>query len=315
MNNLKIFSGTASQCLTQQICQNYGVLPGKIDLVRFPSGESYCQFQENIRGEDVFLVQSVCNPVNETLMELLVMIDAAKRASAGRITVVAPYMGYMRADRKVKSRTPITAKLVADLLSTAGANRIIGMDFHSEQCQGFFNIPVDHLYAINLIYEKFRYEFDPKTLVIISPDVGGVKKATTLAKLLKCDVGFIMKKRLSDTEVASGGLIGNVDGLNVILLDDLTESCGTLLEAAEQCRKGGAANVFAAVSHFLLTNLGYVRLKNNNIINKVITTNSVDFEQNDLPIEILDVSFLFAKAIERIHNNQSLSCLFQVNGV
>jgi len=319
---LKVFAGSAGNDLAAEICTNLNIAQGQIYLHMFPSGEHYCQFNENIRGCDIFLVQPICNPAHERLMELLVMIDAAKRASAGRITVIAPYLGYLRQDRKTKSRTPITARLVADLLITAGAQRVVGMDFHCEQAQGFFNIPVDHLYAAPVIIDHLLADIKP---VIVSPDAGGIKRAAAFADAVETSFAFISKKRISDTEVKVYGIVGEIKDQDVLIVDDMTESCGTLIEAAKTCREHGAKNVRAAVTHAMLNHAAFQRLKTaftDGILSELIITNTavdnktVDIirEQTANKVTVLSVAPLLATAISHINQDLSITELFKIKG-
>jgi ribose-phosphate pyrophosphokinase len=313
-NQLKVFSGSSNPDLAAAICKELSIEPGDVYLHRFPSGEPYCQFRENIRGCDVFIVQSVCNPSDQMLMELLVMIDAAKRASAGRITAVTPYLGFLRQDRKTKSRTPISAKLAADLITCAGANRVVGLDFHCEQAQGFFNIPVDHLYAMPVFFDHIRFKSYYKNCIFLSPDVGGIKRVTTYAQHVGVDFAFITKKRVSDSEVEPQAIVGDVVDKDVIIIDDLTESCGTLVEAAGFVRSHGAKQVWAFVTHGLLNEIGIKRMENT-LLSSLVTTNSVTMP-NKLPnsINVLNVAPLFAKAISCINTDRSVTSLFEVKG-
>lgn len=311
---LKVFAGSAGQNLAQDICAYLKMKQGQIYLHMFPSGEHYCQFMENIRGCDVFLVQSICNPAHARFMELLVMVDAAKRASAGRITVVTPYLGYLRQDRKTKSRTPITARLMADLLTVAGVDRVVGMDFHCEQAQGFFNIPVDHLYAAPIFIDHFNTLSTPKP-VIVSPDAGGIKRAAAYAEVLGTDFAFISKKRLNDTDVKAYGLVGDVEGRNTLIIDDMTESCGTLIEAARILKEHGAKSNRAAVTHALLNETAYQRLADQDNLDELITTNTVCESTNGLKkITVLSVAPLLATAIEHINLDKSITELFAIKG-
>lgn len=312
---LKIFAGSASQELTKDICNELQTKPGEIYLHMFPSGEHYCQYMENIRGCDVFLVQSTCNPAHARLMELLVMIDAAKRASAGRITVVCPYFGYLRQDRKTKSRTPITARLVADLITTAGANRIVGMDFHCDQAQGFFNIPVDHLCATPVFVKHLRETSELFNHVVVSPDAGGIKRAAAFAEILGVDFAFISKKRINDTTVKSYGLVGDVKGKNALIIDDMTESCGTLIESAKVLIANGANTARAIVTHALLNADAYKKLDTQHALGTVITTNTVVQQQKYAGFHVLSVAPLFATAINHINNNKSITELFEIKGL
>jgi ribose-phosphate pyrophosphokinase len=314
---LKIFAGDSGLFLANGICQELNMFLGDVYLHTFPSGEKYCQFNENIRGTDLFLVQSICEPANDNLMQLLVMVDAARRASAGRITVVTPYLGYLRQDRKDKPRVPISAKLVANMITAAGADRVLGMDFHCEQAQGFFDIPVDHLYAMPVFAEYLMKEdlfFKPNKTVIVSPDAGGIKRAEAFSRTIGSEFAFIAKKRLSDTEVKVHGIVGDVCGMHAIILDDMTESCGTLVEAAKACMAAGAFTCRAIVSHGLLNQAAHDRLSTDQNLAQLIMTNSVLNVGIAGKTKILSVAPLFAKAIQSIHNNKSISDLFTVKG-
>lgn len=309
---MRIFGGSSSSKLTKKICAQLDQKIGQIHLEPFPSGERYCQYQENIRGEDVFLIQSLNTPTNDYLMELLVMIDAAKRSSAQRVTAVIPYLAYLRQDRKTKSREPITARLVAKMLETAGADRIIGMDFHCGQAQGFFDIPVDHLFAIPVIAEYVNGGID----IVVSPDVGGVKRAQAYARTLGAEIGFVDKTRISSTEISNSYLSGDVKDKIVLIPDDLTESSGTLLGSAEICKENGAKKVICAISHAVFTKTGKERLKDQKVIDELIFTDSVDNKvkvKGDFVTE-LSIAPLLAKAIKRTNRNESISALFEVKG-
>lgn len=311
---MKIFSGNSNRPLAEAICRNLNLPMGEIYTHSFPIGENYIQLKENVRGQDVFLIQSNRNPSNEYLMELLVMIDAAKRASAQRITVIVPsYFFYARQDRKDKSRTPISAKLVANLLTVAGANRILGMDFHSQQLGGFFEIPVDQLYSMP-IFAEYLKRIDLKDLVVVSPDEGAVKRCSAFASHLKCGFAFHSKKRTGDTTVKSQGLIGDVKDKNVIIYDDLVESCGTLLEVAKVCKTAGALSVRGLITHNCLTDIGRVRLEKDTSLDKLVITNTNFYSEASIKVEVVDVSQIFSEAIKRIHNSESISDLFEITG-
>lgn len=291
---------------------------GEIYHHKFPSGETYCQFKENIRGCDVFLVQGITNPANENLMELLVMADAARRASADRITAVIPYMGYARQDRKDKSRVPITARLVLDLIATSGIDRVVTMDLHSPQVGGFTNLPFDHLtfepVLVNYIRSKYHSLDCRDKVVLMAPDVGAVKRIEKYSSILKSDFGFISKKRINDDRVDLQNIVGNVKDKHVIIIDDLTESLGTMVQAAKECKRQGAVKVICAVTHGCLTDVGMKRLTEADSIDEFIHSNtnniwnSIGFKPEN--VTELDVSGLFAKAIRSIHNNESVSELF-----
>lgn len=321
MNTLKIFSGTSNLPLAEAIAENLSIKLGDIYHHNFPSGESYCQFKENIRGGDVFLIQGITNPANENLMQLLVMADAARRASADRITAVIPYFGYARQDRKDKSRVPISAKLVLDLIQSAGINRILTMDLHSPQICGFTNLPFDHLtfepVLSKYLSELFLYR---DNLIIMAPDVGAVKRAEKYAETLGCEFGFISKKRVGDETVQFQSLVGDVKDKSVVIIDDMTESAGTLIQAAHACKSNGSKEIFCSVSHGCFTGVGMERLceamppVGDNLIDGFIHSDSANILWNlkykPLAIKTLSVSKLFSSAINSIHNNESVSELF-----
>ena len=310
---MKIFSGTSNRPLAEAIARNIGIEVGKCTVSAFPDGETFVKIEENVRGEDVYLVQSTCPPTNHNLMEMFIMIDALRRASASRITPVIPFYGYARQDRKDQPRVPITAKLVANLLVTAGANRILTVDLHAQQIQGFFDIPVDHLYAAPVIYEYLKKKNIPN-LVVVSPDVGGIKMAYAYAQFLETELAIVAKRRKSASEVESMGIIGEVNGQNVLLVDDLTETAGTLTQAAALMKKSGARQVFACVSHALLNDTGIERLRKSNI-DELITTDTVLRPAIDgVKITTLSVAGLLGEAIKRIHSNSSVTSLFEFKG-
>ena len=312
-SRLKIFSGSSNRPLAEGICKAIGVPLGEATVKCFPDGESFVKINENIRGADVYLIQSTCPPSNHHLMELLIMIDAARRASANRITAVIPFYGYARQDRKDQPRVPITAKLVANLLVAAGANRVLTMDLHSQQIQGFFDIPVDHLYASPVLFDYFKTKVSTTNLVVCSPDVGGMKMAAAYADLLGAGLGMVAKKRTSATKVEAINLVGDVKDCDVLLVDDITETAGTLTAAAKILRDNGARTVRAAVSHCVLNDIAYERLSSG-LIDELITTNSVPIETRGLPITVLSVSELLGQAIVRINSNESVTNLFRVKG-
>src|ERR1700677_4644340 len=255
-NRLKIFTGNSNPTLAVEICQHAGAPLGQAAVKAFPDGETFVKINENIRGADVFIIQSTCNPANHHIMELCIMIDAARRASAKRITAVLPFYGYARQDRKDQPRVPITAKLVANLLVSAGANRVLKMDVHSQQIQGFFDIPVDHLYASPVFFEHLA-KIKTKSLVVCSPDVGGMKMAAAYADVLGATLGMVAKRRKSATTVEAMNVVGEVDGCDVLLVDDITETAGTLVAAATMLRERGARSIRAAVSHSILNDIAY----------------------------------------------------------
>jgi ribose-phosphate pyrophosphokinase len=310
---IKIFTGNANPALAKEICDHLGEPLGSATVNCFPDGETFVQINENIRGCDVFVVQPTCVPANDRIMELLIMIDALRRASAARITAVIPFYGYARQDRKDKPRVPITAKLVANLLTAAGANRILTVDLHAQQIQGFFDIPVDHLYASPVFYAYIKNKPWLKDATVFSPDVGGLKYASAVADMLNLPYGFVAKRRTSATTVTATSLVGDVDGKDVILVDDMTETAGTLVAAAELIKKNGARTVRAMVSHCMIQEIAYERFKKG-LIDEVITTNSVPVDTRGLPITVLSIAPLLADAIRRIHGNNSVTDLFPIKG-
>ncbi len=312
-SRLKIFSGNSNRPLAEEICRAIGMPLGEATVTSFPDGESFVKINENIRGDDVFIIQSTCPPTNQHLMELLIMIDAARRASAARITAVIPFYGYARQDRKDQPRVPITAKLVANLLVAAGATRILTMDLHSQQIQGFFDIPVDHLYASPVFFEYFVKRKTERTLVVCSPDVGGMKMAAAYADVLGSALGLVAKKRKNATNVEAMNVVGEVAGCDVLLVDDITETAGTLTAAAKILRDHGAVNITAAVSHCILNEVALERLKSG-LIDELITTNSTPVETRGLPITVLSIARLLGQAILRINSNESVTSLFRIKG-
>jgi ribose-phosphate pyrophosphokinase len=312
-SRLKIFSGNSNRALAEEICRSIGVPLGEATVTSFPDGESFVKINENVRGADVFIIQSTCPPTNHHLMELLIMIDAARRASAARITAVMPFYGYARQDRKDQPRVPITAKLVANLLVAAGATRILAMDLHSQQIQGFFDIPVDHLYASPVFFEYFANRKTDRTLVVCSPDVGGMKMAAAYADVLGAALGLVAKKRKSATKVEAMSVVGEVAGCDVLLVDDITETAGTLTAAAKLLREHGAVSITAAVSHCILNEVAIERLKSG-LIDELITTNSTPVETRGLPITVLSIAKLLGQAIIRINSNESVTGLFRIKG-
>lgn len=312
VNNLKVISGNSNRPLAESICKFIGVPLADATVTSFPDGESFVKINENIRGQDVFLIQSSSPPVNNNLVELLIMIDAARRASAARITAVIPFYGYARQDRKDQPRVPITAKLVANLLTAAGANRIVAIDLHAGQIQGFFDIPVDHLLAFPVLYEYITQK-ELKNLVVMSPDVGGVKMADAYARMLKSGLGFVAKKRHSATQVEATSIVGDVKDCDVLLIDDMTETAGTICAAAELIKKQGARRILAAVTHANLQEMAFQRLKGGPI-DELIVTDTIPLDTRGLPIKVLSVAELLGEAIIRINNNESVTSLFRVKG-
>jgi ribose-phosphate pyrophosphokinase len=311
-SRLKIFTGNSNRALAEDICRHIGVPLGEATVTSFPDGETFVKIDENIRGQDVFIIQSTCPPTNHHLVELLIMIDAARRASAQRITAVLPFYGYARQDRKDQPRVPITAKLVANLLVSAGANRILTMDLHSQQIQGFFDIPVDHLYASPVFFE-YLGNIQRESLVVCSPDVGGMKMAAAYADVLGADLGMVAKRRMSATTVEAINVVGEVAGCDVLLVDDITETAGTLVAAAAILRERGARTVRAAVSHCILSDIAYERI-GSGVIDELITTNTVPIDTRGLPVTVLSVAGLLGQAIQRINTNESITSLFRIKG-
>jgi ribose-phosphate pyrophosphokinase len=309
---LKIFSGKSNEPLAKEICEYLDVPLGDALVTAFPDNESFVRFNENIRGTDVFLVQSTSSPANHNVMELLIMIDAAKRASAARVTAVLPFFGYARQDRKDQPRVPITSKLVANLLVAAGVNRVLTMDLHAQQIQGFFDIPVDHLYASPVFFDELKTK-DVSNLTIFSPDVGGMKMANAYAEVLGCPLGFVAKRRTGASTVEAMNLVGEVEGREILLVDDMTETAGTLTAAAKLLKERGAQKVTALVSHCVLNDTGKERLKQGNL-DELITTNSVSMNTEGLPIRQMSVAPLLGEAIKRTHTDNSISTLFEIKG-
>ena len=307
---LAVLGGNANPLLTAEICQVLGIKQTEVLVSRFSEGEIRVHIRENIRGKDVFIVQPTCTPVNENIMELLVLIDAIRRASADRITAVLPYYGYARQDRKDQPRVPITAKLVANLIVAAGANRVLTMDLHANQIQGFFDIPVDHLYAINVLCEYFK-EKKLKDLVIVSPDVGGIKMARAYAKRLNAGLAIVDKRRFSPEKTEVMNILGEVKDKNIVLVDDIIATAGSLIEAIDALKNSGAKGIYAAASHGVFSGPAIERIANCAALQEVVTTNSIPLKDGACSkIKSLSVAPLLAEAIARTHNAESISCLF-----
>src|SRR4051812_17921201 len=310
-DKLKIFCGTANEPLTDEICQFLGIQRGQAHLQRFSDGEVYLQILENVRGADVFVVQPTCDPVDQHLVELLLMIDALKRASARRITTVVPYYGYARQDRKDKPRVPISAKLVADLLTTAGAHRALVVDLHAPQIQGYFNIPVDHLFASPVLVDYFR-KMELPNLTVVSPDAGGVERARFVAKKMDAALAIVDKRRtdLNTTEVMN--VIGDVTGRNCLIIDDIIDTAGTTVKTAEALKNAGATKVFACASHAVLSNPAIERI-GKSVLEQVVVTNTIpasEATKHEPKIKVLSIAGLVARAIQSIHEETSVSSLF-----
>ena len=310
---LKIFAGRSHPALTAEICSRIGEEPGHVTLYSFSDGENYVQIDENVRGADVFVIQPTCPPVNDSLMELLIMLDAFKRSSARRVTAVLPYYGYARQDRKDKPRVPITAKLVADLITRAGADRVLTVDLHAAQIQGFFNIPVDHLFAAPVIVGHLK-KLGLEDLTIVSPDAGGVERARAYAKRLGASLAIIDKRRVAANQTEVMNIIGEVEGRNVFIVDDIIDTGGTLIHSVEALERQGAKSVSASCTHAVLSGPAIQRINGSNL-NMVITTNSMptaDKEAECSRLKTLSIGELLAEAIKRIHNEDSVSSLFEM---
>jgi ribose-phosphate pyrophosphokinase len=307
MSNLKIFSGRASEYLAKEIVKHLEIPLGKADFKTFSDGELWMKYEENIRGQDVFIVQST-NPPFENLMELLVMIDAARRASADRINAVIPYFGYARQDRKDEPRVAISAKLVANMLVTAGADRIITMDLHAPQIQGFFDIPVDHLYCSRVFFKHIKKN-NIKDLVVASPDVGGIKMARAYAKKLETELVLIDKRRPKPNVAEVMNIIGEVEGKNVLIVDDLIDTGGTFVNAVEALKQRGARDIFGICTHAILSGNAVEKITNSSIT-KLMISNSLPLKQKSPKIEVISVGKIFAQSIRRTNKNESISSLF-----
>lgn len=308
---LKIFSGNANPALAQEISAFLGQKLGEATVASFSDGEIRVKIDENVRGADVFVVQSCCQPVNDSLMELLIIIDALKRSSANRITAVIPYFGYARQDRKDQPRVPITAKLVADLITTAGADRVLTMDLHAGQIQGFFNVPVDHLYALPVLLDYITKK-KLTDLVVVSPDAGGVERARAFAKRLQANLAIIDKRREGPNQAQIMNIIGDVEDKCVLLLDDMIDTAGTIVQGAQACADQGAREVWTACTHAVLSGPALDRLKNS-CLSQVVVTNTIPLrgkEQVCPKLHQLSVAPLLGEAIRRIHEDESVSSLF-----
>jgi ribose-phosphate pyrophosphokinase len=308
---LKVFGGSAHPALVEEICDYLSIPVGKVEAYNFSDGEIFCQILENVRGTDVFVVQPTCSPVNENLMELLIMIDAFKRSSASRVNAVIPYYGYARQDKKDKPRVPITAKLVADLLSTAGADRILTMDLHASQIQGFFDVPVDHLFAAPLLLKALR-DLDVPDLTLVSPDAGGVERTRAIAKRLDADLAILDKRRFAANEAEVLHVIGEVDGRNVLILDDIIDTAGTMVNSVKALQEQGAKRVLAAGVHAVLSGPALKRISESPI-EQVLVTNTTPLEEKIAACPKLrpySVAPILGEAIRRIHDQSSVSSLF-----
>ena len=308
---MKIFTGNANPELARKIAAFLNLELGQAEIGHFPDGEIHVKIRDNIRGKDVFVIQPTCSPPNENLMELLIMIDAIRRASAERITAVLPFFGYSRQDRKDQPRVPITAKLVANLLVAAGVNRVLTLDLHAQQIQGFFDIPVDHLYA-SPVFLKYLKEKSLPNLVVVAPDTGGVKAAYAYSRAMECGFAVVAKQRHTSSEVEALTVVGDVAGCTAVMVDDLTTTAGTLCSAARRLKERGAKEIYAAVSHGTITPAGIERLKASAICELIVTDSVPIRETGGFPITVLSVAELLGEAILRIHENRSVSSLFRL---
>ncbi len=318
MRELKIFSGRANPILAGKICDYLNLPLSQISLNDFPDGEIACKIEEDVRGRDVYLVQPTCPPVNNNLMELLIMIDSCKRASAARITSVLPYFGYARQDRKDEGRVPITAKLVANLITRAGADRALTMDMHAAQIQGFFDVPVDHLYAAPVLNRHFlQMDLDPKELVVVSPDEGSIKRAVGHVKRLGGKLAIVDKRRSSAAETKQENLIGGpVDGMTALMFDDMISTAGSICGAAKKVHNSGATQIFVAATHGVFCGQAIERLQAAPIEQIVITdTIPLTAEQSIDKMRVLSVAPILGEAIKRIHHNESISDIFRNEGI
>jgi len=310
MEQCEIFTGNSNPQLAKKICDYLELPQGKIEVGQFSDGEVSVKIEENVRGKDIFIVQSVCTPVNKSLVELLVMIDAAKRASAKRITAVLPYYGYARQDWKERPRVPITAKLVANLITAAGANRVLTMDLHTPQIQGFFDIPLDHLFAAPVLIKYFQ-GLNLSNLVVVAPDVGSIKTARAFAKRLHASLAVVDKRRNSPDSVEVMHIIGEIKGKDVVIVDDLAATAGTLCEAAKALKENGARNIYASITHGVLSGNAVENIANSSLEKLIITDTIPLTKEKELKkIEVLSVASLLGEAIRCIHLEKSVSSLF-----
>ncbi len=306
---LKVFTGNANREFAELVCAYLNIELGDALVSRFSDGEVNVQILENVRGDDVFVIQPTCPPVNEHLMELLIMIDALKRASAGRITAVISYYGYARQDRKVMPRVPISARLVADLITAAGADRVLTVDLHAGQIQGFFNIPVDNLTAVPIFIDYVSRRLDGKNLVVVSPDAGGVERARVFAKKMQVPLAIIDKRRVEANVAEVMHVIGDVKDKVALILDDMIDTAGTLVKSAEALLENGAIEVFAAATHPVFSGPAYERIENSDIT-EVVVTNTIPLRKKLDKIKVLSIADLVGEAIRRIHHEESVSSLF-----
>lgn len=316
LGQLKLFTGRSNVVLSRKISDYLGIGLGAVKIAPFPDGELLIKLEEDVRGRDVFIIQPTCDPVNESIMELLIFIDSARRASAERVTAVLPYFGYARQDCKYEGRVPITAKLVANMITTAGADRVLTVDLHAAQVQGFFDIPVDNLYA-EPVFSRYWSGRKLKNLVLVCPDVGSAKRARTYAERLGGELAIIDKRRVSGLEVETGRIIGDVQGKNVLMVDDMITSGGTVASAAALCKDNGATGVYVGATHAILCGPAIERL-GQAPIDEIVVTDTIPVSQEKVDaigkLRVLSVAELIGEAIHRIHNDESVSSLFQING-
>ncbi len=309
---LKLFTGSAHTELAKEVAACLGIPVGDATVTNFSDGEILVRLNENVRGSDVFVLQPTSMPVNDNIMELLLITDALKRASAGRITAVIPYYGYARQDRKVQPRVPISAKMVADLITAVGINRVLTVDLHAGQIQGFFNIPVDNLYASPILLDYIKKKYDTDHLVIVSPDAGGVERARAFAKRLQCSIAIVDKRREKVNECEVMNVIGDVTGKDALILDDMVDTAGTMTQAAAALKEKGARNVSAACTHAVLSGAATERI-NNSVIGELIATNTIPLDNKKEQLKkltVLSIASLLGEAIKRIHEESSISSLF-----
>jgi len=309
---IKLFTGNAHKGLAKEIADDLDIPVGDATVSKFSDGEITVHINENVRGTDVFVLQPTCMPVNHNIMELLLMVDALKRASARRITAVIPYYGYARQDRKVQPRVPISAKLVADLITAAGTNRVLTMDLHAAQIQGFFDIPVDNLYASPVLFDYVHNKYNSQDLVIVSPDAGGVERARSFAKKLQCSIAIIDKRREVANISQIMNVIGEVKGKDAIILDDMVDTGGTTIQAVSALKEKGAKNVIAACTHAVLSG-NAVEKVNNSVLEELIVTNTIPLDSKKekcKKLTVLSIATLIGEAIKRIHEESSVSSLF-----
>ena len=309
-DKLAVFGGNANPELLSEICKLLKLKKGNAEVTKFTDGEVRVKINENVRGHDIFVVQPTSFPANDNLMELLILIDALKRASADRITAVLPYFGYARQDRKDQPRVPITAKLIANLITRAGAQRVLTVDLHAGQIQGFFDIPLDHLYAVNVFVDYFENK-KIKDLVIVSPDVGGIKMARAYAKRFQAGLAIVDKRRIDDKKAEVMNILGEVDGKNVVLVDDIIATAGSIVEAAQALKNSGAKDIYACVTHPVLCGPAIERIAKS-VIKEMVVANTIPVEEHKKieKIKVLSIAPLLASAIRRINNEESISILF-----